>query len=148
MAAVLLLCAAFLPLSQCSYSKTPAPTLQALFPRSDSEVQYNYAVTWVNFSTSGALTLLAFTWPLLFVGLFRRSGKSRTGWLATAPELLLCAGTLYWIYVMTAFRDRLLYGTYVAVLAVLLYASGVLLPAVQAVRAFYSRRRTIAVPAG
>ena len=152
-AAVLLLCAAFLPLGQCSrYSGAPPPRpttiLQWMFPRDDSAWHYDYAVKWVDFSFGGALTVLAFVWPLLFIVLFRWVEKPRRLWLLRTLELLLCAGTVYWTYLLLGFDEHWLYGAYVTLLAILLYASSIVFPALFSARAFYLRRRTRAVEFG
>ncbi len=149
-AAVLLVCAAFLPLSRCSYHDgAPPPELsfwQHLFPRDQGDWVYSYAFKNNNFSVWGVVTVLAFTWPLLLMLLFRKRAGRWVAWLTPTLELLLCASTAYWIVYALA-PGRFLYGAYVAFFALLLYAGGVLFGIVDFWRTIRLRRPLLA-PSG
>lgn len=127
--AIVLIGVIFLPLSQCSqHGDDRAPiTPQAfaharhLFPRSDNDFQYQYAVKDLGFSSSGVVTLIAFAWPLASVILSRKRREARFWWIFHFVELLLCAGTIYWISALTL-GGRWLYGAYVGEVAISLYA--------------------------
>jgi hypothetical protein len=131
--AVVLLCTMFLPLSQCSRhgDNSAPPTAQALahshrlFPQSDNDFDYEYAIKELGFSWKGLLTLVAFGWPLCFVLWSRKFRRSRVWWLFCLIELLLCFGTIYWLTVLT-FGGRWLYGGHLASIAVAVYGSGAL----------------------
>ncbi|HST29663.1 MAG TPA: hypothetical protein VLK27_02345 [Chthoniobacterales bacterium] len=132
-AAIVLICAIFLPLSQCSQNisgggpKTDVRTPQAfahsrhLFPQSNAEYEYQYGIHFVHVGftdpkdnyTAAGLTLIAFLWPLGFAIWSRRSKFPRFWWIFYSIELLLCAGTIYWIWALTM-GGRLLYGFWVA----------------------------------
>jgi hypothetical protein len=128
-AAIVLLCAIFLPLSQCSqHGDDSAPTPQALsharhfFPRSDTDYQYQYGVKGLGLSLRGVLTLIAFVWPLGFAIWNRRFGQPpRFWWIFYGGELLLCAGTIYVVGALTL-GGRWLYGAYVGEVAISIYA--------------------------
>jgi hypothetical protein len=127
--AIVLICAIFLPLSQCSqHGNDSAPTPQALsharhfFPRSDTDYQYQYGVKDLDFSVGGVLTLIAFVWPLVFAIWSRRFGQPpRFWWIFYGAELLLCAGTIYLVGALTL-GGRWLYGAYVGEAAISIYA--------------------------
>ena len=136
-AAVVLLVATCLPLSECSRTDNTLPpppsqtTLyQRLFPQDNSEFGYNYAIKYLlaglmNPKDSGfaALTLIAFLWPLAVVILRRKPEPVRFWWLFYPGELLLCAGTSYWVYCCSWFAaSRWLYGSYIAETAIALFA--------------------------
>ena len=120
-AAILLLCTIFLPLSQCSRhgESVKPPTAKALahsrhiFPRSDDDFEYQYGIKDLDLTLRGALTVIAFLWPLAFLGCDRRIRRNRFWWIFAIGELLLCAGTAYWIGVLTL-GGRWLYGAYAA----------------------------------
>jgi hypothetical protein len=127
--AIVLLCAFFLPLSQCSHGpeakdlRTPQAYSHArhLFPRSDNEFRYQYAIEAIDFSLIGVLTLVAFSWPLAFAIWRRRFRPHRFWWIFYAVELLLSAGTAYWVYALTQ-GGRWLYGAYIGEVAITIYA--------------------------
>ena len=149
---MLLVCAVCLPLGQCSEGNPHLPPASPsislhLFPRNDRDHTYHYAIGLVNFSLFGVATVLAFVWPLVFVVLVRRAPGPRLAWLIRSLELLLSAGTIYWIYVLCAW-DEWLYGAYVACLAVLLYAGVVLFFVFRATRGISLRNRMLAAPSG
>lgn len=138
-AAIILLCAIYLPLSQCSRNgeNLKPPTTQALahsrhlFPRSDSDYEYQYAIKDViavgtnpkDNGLRGVMTLVAFLWPLGFAIWSSKSEFPRFWWIFFAGELLLCAGTAYWIYALAyGTSGRWLYGGYVAEGAIAVYA--------------------------
>ena len=111
---VLMIAALFVPLSQCSHGgKTNAPPppaktgLQKFFPRSDAQTEYDYGATRLAPSLNGVLTLVAFGWPLVLALVGRRVRGKRRAWLFYGLELLLCAGTIWWIYAITEGATRL-----------------------------------------
>jgi hypothetical protein len=115
---ILMIAALFVPLSQCSHGgkSTDAPPtaktgLQKIFPRSDARTEYDYGATRLDLSLNGALTLVAFSWPLVLALLGRRAHGKRRAWFLSTLELLLCAGTIWWIYAVTEGATRL-WGTY------------------------------------
>lgn len=113
-----MIAALFTPLSQCSRGgksnalPPPAKTgLQKIFPRSDEQTDYDYGATRLALSLNGVLTLVAFGWPLVLALLGRRAQGKRRAWLLYGLELLLCAGTMWWIYAVTEAGTRL-WGAY------------------------------------
>jgi hypothetical protein len=142
-AAIVLFCAIFLPLSQCSSQKGGTKTPQALahaghlFPRSDKDFRYQYAIKEIDFSLGGALTLIAFVWPLAFAIWSRKSRLRRFWWIFYTGELLLCAGTANSIYALTqefVGEVRWLYGFYVAETTTAIYATTTLISIVDRIR--------------
>ena len=67
--------------------------------------------------------MIAFVWPLAFLFLVRRRLGSRMKWTFRILELLLCAGTIYWINVLSfhSFGATWLYGAYICVIAVAVF---------------------------
>jgi hypothetical protein len=134
-AAIVLLCAIFLPLSQCSSrggdTETPQAYAQArhLFPQDDDDFKYQYATNYLftgfmrprEDGLLGALTLTVFLWPLAFAIWSRKSKLPRFWWIFYSGELLLCAGTAYWVHALTQ-GGRWLYGAYVGEVAIAIYA--------------------------
>lgn len=111
---VLMIAALFVPLSQCSRGgkenalPPPAKTgLQKIFPRSDAQTDYDYGATRLAPSLNGAVTLVAFTWPLGLALLELRTRGKRRDWLLYVLELLLCGGTVWFIYALTEAGPRL-----------------------------------------
>ena len=133
--AIVLVCAIFLPLSQCSSPSGRTETPQAyahsrhLFPQSDNDFQYHYGIKYlvIGFMSPredgllGALTLTAFLWPLAFAIWSQKSRLPRFWWIFYTGELLLCAGTAYWVHALTQ-GGRWLYGAYVGEAAISIYA--------------------------
>lgn len=154
-AAIVLLCAICLPLSQCASLGGRTDTPQAfadarhLFPRSDDAFDYYYGIEYLqaafvspkDHGLLGALTLIAFMWPLAFAIWSRKSTLPRFWWIFYTVELLLCAGTGYWVYALTQ-GGRWLYGLYVAEVAIAIYASTTLISIVDRVRRW---RRSIEI---
>jgi hypothetical protein len=148
-AAVVLICAIFLPLSQCAGPKTnvwsPAAFAHSrhLFPQNDGDYLYQYASNFVrdgfaNPKDNGliaAVTLIAFLWPLGFAIWSRISRFPRFWWI----ELLLCAGTAYWIWALRM-RGRSLYGFYVAEGAIAIYVVTTVIVIIFRQRDFARRR--------
>ena len=126
-AAMALVCALCLPLSQCSQggNAVQPPAKQTLlsqfFPQTNKEVTYQYAVAELDLTPGGMGTLLAFTWPLLFVFAGGKLTELRFSWILHLLELILCAGTLYWLIRLTLFGDWL-YGAYVVLISIGLLA--------------------------
>jgi hypothetical protein len=154
-AAIVLVCAICLPLSQCSSNgeSVKPPTAKALahaghlFPRSDKDFQYQYGIKCLqlafmnpkDYGLNGALTLIAFLWPLAFVVLDKKSRGRRFWWTWSVTALLLCAGTAYWIKALTL-DGRWLYGAYVGEAAIAIYASTALVTIGDRLRNFVRSR--------
>jgi hypothetical protein len=127
--AILLLAALFLPLSKCSRGgKSAAPMLpakksfaQQIFPRSDPQTDYDYGFKHLKASLHGLVSLVAFGWPFVLALLNRRAAGKRFTPLFYLLELLLSAGTLYWLYAVTVVGTRL-WGAYVVIGLVAGYA--------------------------
>lgn len=64
---------------------------------------------------------MALVWPLLFFLLERKRRQWRFVWIVYLVELLLCGGTIYWLYVFTTF-GHWLYGAYVVAVAIAIHA--------------------------
>jgi hypothetical protein len=136
-AAIVLVCAIFLPLSQCSRTgaiqdvNSPQAFAHSrhLFPRTDDTYEYWYGISYVRAAYAspkdngalGALTLIAFLWPLGFATWSRKSQFRRFWWIFYLIESLLCAETIYLIHALTQ-GGRWLYGFYVAEGAIAIYA--------------------------
>ncbi len=127
-ASLVLLCAVFLPLSECSqgadHSQTgPKSFGQKLYPQSTSDVSYQYAYRSLGLDGFTAFTIVAFTWPAVFLLFSRRPGSARKRWILRVFEVLLCAGSVYWVNVLTyhSFGATWLYGGYIAVAAVFIF---------------------------
>jgi hypothetical protein len=120
--------ALFVPLSECSHggpkaATTPPPRtlVQKIFPQSDAQTDYNYGATRLGPSLNGLLTLTAFCWPLVLALLNRRVAGKRFAWLFYSLEILLAAGTIYWIWA-TTFGGTLLWGGYFVFALTTVYA--------------------------
>ena len=144
-AAIALICTLFLPLSQCSRnentvpSNTKPPALQ-LFPQSDKQISYEYAVGELEFSVRGIMTLLAFTWPLLFVFTGGKLQNTRFTPVQHLLELTLCGGTLYWLHCLTRF-GHWMYGAYVVLISIILFGGTSLLYLYHAARTFLQAKK-------
>lgn len=132
--------ALFAPLSQCSRggkanaAPPPAKTgWQKIFPRSDAQTEYDYGATRLAPSVNGALTLVAFGWPLILALCGRRAQGKRRAWLFYGLELLLCAGTIWWIYAVTEGATRL-WGAYLVFALTSAYAIATLVDLFENVR--------------
>jgi hypothetical protein len=130
---ILMIAALFVPLSECSRggktSPTPAPPrtlVQKVFPRSDAQTDYDYGATRLGLSINGVATLVAFGWPLALALLDRRIAGKRRAWILYVLELLLCAGTIYWVYTATLVGTRL-WGAYLVFALTTAYAIATLL---------------------
>ena len=114
---ILMIAALFVPLSECSRGKkpdTPPPPktfVQKIFPRSDAQTDYDYGATRLGPSLNGVLTLIAFGWPLTLALLNGSVAGKRRAWIFYTLEVLLGAGTIYWIYAVTEASTRL-WGAY------------------------------------
>ena len=155
-AAIALFCTLFLPLSRCSRGSVPQPPVagksigQRLFPRSDSQTTYHYAIRDLDFEGDRALgsivNLLAFTWPMLFLLAGRKFRTSRLAWLLCLIELILSGGSIWLLGFFTALDDRLLYGAYIAYSAAGVYGCTALFSLFLVIRAAISRRRNLQQP--
>lgn len=128
-----MIAALFAPLSQCSRGgksnalPPPAKTgWQKIFPRSDEQTDYDYGATRLAPSLNGVLTLVAFGWPLVLALLGQRAQGKRRAWLFNGLEVLLCAGTMWWIYAVTEAGTRL-WGAYLVFTLAGAYAFAALL---------------------
>ncbi|CAN5514996.1 hypothetical protein BH18VER2_BH18VER2_06160 [soil metagenome] len=113
-----MIAALFVPLSECSHARKandlpppPKTGMQKIFPRSDAQTEYSYGATRIGPSLHGASAVVAFGWPLLLALLERRALGKRRAWLLYVLELLLCAGTIWWIYAVSE-GGRRLWGAY------------------------------------
>lgn len=127
-AALVLLCAIALPLSECSQGENQLPTApktvaQRLYPQSTADVSYQYGYRSIAFDLSGLFTMIAFGWPLAFALFVRRNLRPRMKWTLRVLELLLCAGTIYWLNTISfhSFGATWLYGAYVGLVAVVVF---------------------------
>ncbi len=128
-----MIAALFVPLSECSHGGkgpvTPPPPksfVQKIFPRSDAQTEYEYGITRLRPSLNGALTLVAFGWPLALALLNRRVEGKRRAWIFHLLEILLCAGTIFWIYAVTEGGTRL-WGAYLVFALTILYTIAALI---------------------
>jgi hypothetical protein len=104
-ASIVLLLAAVMPLSECSF---------------DSHRIYAFEFVYGFGPAIGIITALAYIWPLVFVVLLRKRFGPRLRGLFQALELLLCAGSIYWIYQL-ALGGKWLYGAYTGISAVAVF---------------------------
>ncbi len=125
--------ALFVPLSECSHegkeraAAPPPKTLaQRIFPHSNEQTDYDYGATRLGLSENGVLTLIAFGWPLVLALCNPRVAAKRRSWILYTVELLLSAGTIYWIYEVTRFATRL-WGAFLVFALVAVYAFAALL---------------------
>jgi hypothetical protein len=130
---VLMIGALFVPLSECTHGgkapATPPPPktlVQKIFPRSDARTDYDYGAARLGPSLNGVLTLIAFGWPLGLALLGRRVAGKRRAWILYTLELLLCAGTIYWIHAVTEYATRL-WGAYLVFSLTIAYAIAALI---------------------
>lgn len=146
-AAIILLCAIFLPLSECSrheHAQVPPAQkslFQQLFPQDNDDFVYQYASGVVKFSTwqAGGFALLALLWPFAALILDKKLRGRRFVWILYLIELLLCAGSVYWLYCFTA-MGRWLYGAYVVCAAMAVLAVTTIILMVERVRDGYVNR--------
>lgn len=123
-----MIAALFVPLSECSRGEkpptTPVPSrtvLQKIFPQSDAQTDYDYGAALLGLSINGIATLIAFGWPLVLALISQSIAGKRRAWILHMLELLLCAGTIYWIYLGTLVGKRL-WGTYLVFALMVAYA--------------------------
>jgi len=147
-AAIVLVVAIFLPLSECSRRDDknfvpPQKTLsQQVFPQDNNDFVYWYAIGIVRPSTwQGAIfALIALLWPLTAFLFDKKLAQKRFGWLIYVLELALCWGTIYWLSLFTA-MGRWLYGAYVVVVATGIFACATLVLLIFSIQSFVSQRR-------
>jgi hypothetical protein len=131
-AAVALLSAMFMPLSECARGKSnqpppPAkPLLRQLVSRCSNLADCDYVVKEMkdlkNFGDlknywGSFLVLFTFVWPFYSLLAIRLSQGRRFTWLLHVLELMLCGGTLYLLWSITFFGEYR-YGTTVVLAAV------------------------------
>jgi len=123
-----MIAALFVPLSECSRGEksptTPVPSrtlLQRIFPQSDAQTDYDYGATRLSLSINGITTLIAFGWPLVLALINLSIAEKGRAWILHVLELLLCAGTIYWIHIATLAGKRL-WGTYLVFVLMVAYA--------------------------
>ncbi|MBA3963869.1 MAG: hypothetical protein H0X40_18485 [Chthoniobacterales bacterium] len=126
-AAIVLLGAIFLPLSECErgghHARPSTKTIaQRFFPQTNEAFTYEYGCRHIGFTVSGGLTLLAFAWPLISLLAVRKPVRFPLRLGLQLLELLLCAGTIYWLNILTM-GGRWLYGIWVALTAVLCFTT-------------------------
>lgn len=115
-AAITLLVAFFLPLSQCSVREIKTPDTASV---PTVAVTYAYA-TYEDPLPTAVLSYAGFLWPLAFAiaGLLRSQVLRRRG---VAPiEMLLCVGSGYVLYALATWGETR-YGAYIAATAIGLY---------------------------
>jgi hypothetical protein len=140
-AAVVLVVAIFLPMSECSRhgdknAIAPRQTFSQLaFPQSNEDFQYSYVISDVRLSTwqAGAFGLIALLWPLAACLFDRRVVRKRFGWTVYILELALGYGTIYWLTLFTAMGRRL-YGAYIVIVAMAIFALATLVLLVSSIR--------------
>jgi hypothetical protein len=111
-AAVILMVAFFLPLSQCRAPTPPTNDAQEL----KMEVTYAYsAYQWPGAESFAAF--FAFFWPVMFSFL----GRVKSKLLINSIELLLCVGTGFMLFALT-YMGSLLLGAYVAIALLVVYS--------------------------
>ncbi len=108
LAAILLLLSCVMPLSDCS------------LVHHDTRTTYGYEYTYGFGPLWGTLTVIAYLWPLILLLLFRKRASLRVRLLLQTLELLLCVGTIYWLYNLAS-AGKLLYGAYVAFGAAIIF---------------------------
>ncbi len=153
--AVLLLISLALPMSSCRhYEDAKGNRIEhaagAPVPAGAHEVViYNYA--WEGFEPrdpSTWLTVLAFVWPALTLGLLLRPERRRAALILRILEILLLAASSVLIDFNAGFSgDRREAGAYLAYLALALYAAGALWGDVSAFRQWLRARRLRLAPA-
>jgi hypothetical protein len=123
-AAIVLVCAIVLPLSECqkghSYQPVKKTISNELFPQDNSDFLYYYGYEALGSPLGATLTGLAFAWPLIFLLSVRKRVGFRLRLSLQLLELLLCAGTIYWVHALTM-GGRWLYGFYVSIIAVAVF---------------------------
>ena len=140
-----MIAALFVPLSECSRGgkpPTPVPSrtlLQKTFPRSDAQTDYDYGVARLGLSINGIATLIAFGWPLVLALINQSIVGKRRAWILHVFELLLCAGTIYWIYLATLVGKRL-WGTYLVFALMVAYAIAALVDLASVWRRKFARQ--------
>lgn len=139
--AVLLLVAFFLPLSRCEKTSTPPVEENAAIETIPVEVtEYSYYYAWdyidIDDPRLTALVILAFLWPIIFIGLrhWNPNPKFDTGVLFLEP--FAAAGGSY-IVVGVGTMHELYIGSYLALLAAILFFSGSILEIVE----FFKKRK-------
>ena len=124
MAAIALVCAIALPLSECQKSHVNEPgkksLAQQLFPQDNGDFLYFYGYEALGSPLGGTMTVLAFAWPLTFFFFTRKNFGFRLRLFFQILEVLLCAGSIYWLRALTM-GGRWLYGAYVGIAAVALF---------------------------
>ena len=118
-ASIALLCAICLPLSRCSKNENPheeaivGGIIHKIFPQDNTQYSYNYGYKKLGFTYDGIVTLLTFTWPILFLYVGTLFHKFRDSEIKYIIELILCCGSLFWIY-MISNPGEPLYGLFVS----------------------------------
>jgi hypothetical protein len=150
--AIVLVCAIFLPLSECSRRDdknltSPRHTFaQQLFPQSNSDFEYSYAIGAMRFATwqGGVFSFVALLWPLLAFLFDKRIAGKRFGWSIYVLELALCYGTIYWLWIFTVL-GHWLYGAYVVIAATGGFACATLVLLILSIRSLVLQRRALKI---
>jgi hypothetical protein len=134
--AILLLLSISLPMSTCSVSVQPDPTIDSytLSPSEGSKESSStreekiYLLDHFEPSDPGSwISVLAFIWPLLLIVILRWNANVGVDLTIRFLEPFFLAGSLFVIeFASTFFADRREIGAYVAFLAIALYATGAL----------------------
>lgn len=127
--AIVSILALFLPLSQCQRHKEDVPFgkpktfPENVFPQDNDDFIYQYPIAMMKPSTwqGGSMALVALGWPLVMFLITRKRLERRFVWIFHVIEVLLAAGTLYWLKLFTAMGEWL-YGAYVVCVAIAGYA--------------------------
>ena len=127
--AVLLLLSMTLPMSSCTKSKEQVAEQVSSTTQSysaNSETKYHYIIDNIDAADPATwITLLAFVWPVLMLGLLHWKKTGRISLVLRGLELLLIIGSLIWIeFIATFLTDRREIGAYLAHTAIVTYAVG------------------------
>jgi hypothetical protein len=136
LAAVVLLIALFLPLSQCSKHEWDPQTKAS---KITVTVKYAYAVSEPVVDAAAAYG--AFLWPALFACAFLLWPSLNHMWTVAMLEVVLCLASAYELVHLVYYHDLLLYGTYVTAGAIGAYLIAVLLQIAFRIRKKWVMRR-------
>jgi hypothetical protein len=129
-ASLALLCALFLPLSECRKDAGQPPeqrTLaQRVFPRDNERAKYTYGFDLVSRDWGGVITAASFCWPALLLAAALKWPRIGESWITHLLELAACGGSGWWIGLMASLCGSPLYGAYIAFTASGLYACAAL----------------------
>jgi hypothetical protein len=149
-ASLALLCALFLPLSECRKDAGLPPEqptfAQRLFPQDNERASYRYAFELVHGDWGGVLTVAAFCWPALLLAAALKWPRFGESWLTHLLELAACGGSAWLISLLAGLFGHPLYGAYIAFTAIGLYACAALWGLIGDLRALWGLLAVRAVP--